>query len=83
MSGCRCQAVFGERTAFPVKISDLRLRFGLAGRYQRAAEPGRVLFEGRLEKFLSPSLRESDSVTARGDRRMERACHGADRLFRC
>jgi hypothetical protein len=45
MSGCRCQAVFGERTAFPVKIRDLRLRFGLAGRYQRAAEPGRVLFE--------------------------------------
>jgi len=39
--------------------------------------------DGRLEKFLSPSLRESDSVTARGDRQMERACHGSEGLFRC
>jgi predicted dinucleotide-binding enzyme len=34
-------------------------------------------------KIFSPSLRESDSVTARGDRRMERACHGSEGLFRC
>jgi len=38
---------------------------------------------GRLEKFLSPSPRESDSVTARGNERMERASHGAEGLFRC
>src|SRR6266403_1702040 len=37
---------------------------------------------GRLEKFLSPSPRESDSVTARGNGRMERASHGAKGLFR-
>src|SRR6266480_3334454 len=38
---------------------------------------------GRLEKFLSPSPDESDSVTARGNGRMERADHGAEGLFRC
>ena len=38
---------------------------------------------GHLEKFLSPSRRESDSVTASGHRRMERAGHGAEGLFRC
>jgi len=36
-----------------------------------------------LEKFLSPSRHESDSVTARGHGRMERAGHGAEGLFRC
>ena len=35
-----------------------------------------------LEKSLSPSPRESDSVTARGDGRMERASHGAEGLLR-
>jgi hypothetical protein len=39
--------------------------------------------EGDLEKSLSPSPRESDSVTARGHGRMERASHGAEGLFRC
>jgi hypothetical protein len=38
---------------------------------------------GHLEKFLSPSPHESDSVTARGHGRMERAGHGAEGLFRC
>ena len=38
---------------------------------------------GDLEKFLSPSPREFDSVTARGHGRMERASHGAEGLFRC
>jgi len=38
---------------------------------------------GHLEKFLSPSRHESDSVTARGHGRMERAGHGAEELFRC
>ena len=37
---------------------------------------------GRLEKFFSPSLRESDSVTARENGQMERASHGAEGLFR-
>jgi hypothetical protein len=37
---------------------------------------------GHLEKFLSPSRHESDSVTARGYG-MERAGHGAEGLFRC
>ena len=39
--------------------------------------------QGHLEKFLSPSRHESDSVTARGHGRMERAGHGAEGLFRC
>jgi len=39
--------------------------------------------DGHLEKFLSPSRHESDSVTARGHGRMERAGHGAEGLFRC
>jgi hypothetical protein len=38
---------------------------------------------GHLEKFLSPSRHESDSVTVRGHGRMERAGHGAEGLFRC
>jgi Rap1a immunity proteins len=38
---------------------------------------------GHLEKFLSPSRHESDSVTACGHERMERADHGAEGLFRC
>jgi hypothetical protein len=38
---------------------------------------------GHLEKFLSPSRHESDSVTARGYGRMEEASHGAEGLFRC
>jgi hypothetical protein len=38
---------------------------------------------GHLEKFLSPSRHESDSVTVRGYGRMERAGHGAEGLFRC
>src|SRR5438093_8003557 len=33
---------------------------------------------GRLEKFLSPSSHESDSVSARANGRMERASHGAE-----
>jgi hypothetical protein len=36
---------------------------------------------GHLEKFLSPSRRKSDSMTASGHRRMERAGHGAEGLF--
>jgi hypothetical protein len=39
--------------------------------------------DGHLEKFLSPSRHESDSMTARGHGRMERAGHGAEGLFRC
>ena len=39
--------------------------------------------KGHLEKFLSPSRHESDSVTVRGHGRMERAGHGAEGLFRC
>jgi hypothetical protein len=38
--------------------------------------------DGRLEKFFSPSLRESDSVTARENGQMERASHGTEGLFR-
>jgi uncharacterized protein YbjT (DUF2867 family) len=37
---------------------------------------------GHLEKSLSPTPHESDSVTARGNGRMERASHGAKRFFR-
>jgi hypothetical protein len=38
---------------------------------------------GHLEKFFSPSRCESDSLTAMGHGRIERASHGADELFRC
>src|SRR5262249_17740323 len=41
------------------------------------------LTKGHLEKFFSPSRCESDSLTAMGHGRMERASHGADGLFRC
>ena len=41
------------------------------------------LLLGHLEKFFSPSGCESDSLTAMGHVRMERASHGADGLFRC
>ena len=34
-------------------------------------------------EFLSPSPHESDSVTTRGNGRMERARHGAEGIFRC
>jgi hypothetical protein len=55
------------------------------------ALPATVLKQGSAEdidlrgprKSLSPSPRESDSVTARGHGRMERASHGAEGLFRC
>src|SRR5262245_8450973 len=40
-------------------------------------------YYGHLEKFFSPSRYESDSLTAMGHGRMERASHGADGLFRC
>src|SRR5262249_16863483 len=39
--------------------------------------------KGPLEKFISPSRCESDSLTARGSGRMERASHGAEGFFRC
>jgi len=42
-----------------------------------------VILYGHLEKFFSPSRCESDSLTAMGHGRMERASHGADGLFRC
>ena len=41
------------------------------------------MIERHLEKFFSPSRCESDSLTAMGHGRMERASHGADGLFRC
>jgi hypothetical protein len=44
---------------------------------------GAIWTEGHLEKFLSPSRCESDSLTARGNGRMEEASHGAEGLFRC
>src|SRR5947208_1574486 len=40
---------------------------------------GAAMAIGHLEKFLSPSRHESDSVTARGHGRMERAGHGVRR----
>src|SRR5262249_59790053 len=42
----------------------------------------RIAF-GHLEKFFSPSRYQSDSLTAMGHGRIERASHGADGLFRC
>ena len=49
----------------------------------RAAFRWRRMYCGRLEKFFSPSRYESDSLTAMGHGRIERASHGADGLFRC
>src|SRR5262249_3806263 len=43
--------------------------------------PRPIYAYGHLEKFLSPTPHESDSVTARGNGRMERAGHGAKRFF--
>ena len=57
-----------------------RLAFMMAVEEQFA---GLEITDGHLEKFLSPSRHESDSVTARGHGRMERAGHGAEGLFRC
>ena len=51
--------------------------------YEKAATFGMNLSSGHLEKFISPSRCESDSLTARGSGRMERASHGAEGLFRC
>jgi hypothetical protein len=39
--------------------------------------------KGHLEKFPWPSRCESDSLTARGNGRIEEASHGAEGLFRC
>ena len=50
--------------------------------FEHIRDPDR-LADGHLEKFLSPSRRESDSVTASGHGRMERADHGAEGFFRC
>jgi hypothetical protein len=38
---------------------------------------------GASKNSLSPSPHESDSLTARGNGRMEEASHGAEGLFRC
>jgi hypothetical protein len=46
-------------------------------------EASAEIIPGHLEKFFSPSRCESDSLTAMGHGRMERARHGADGLFRC
>jgi hypothetical protein len=47
------------------------------------AGAAQLITYGHLEKFLSPSRHESDSMTVRGHGRMERAGHGAEGLFRC
>src|SRR5436309_4213148 len=60
----------------PGTIRDARLR-------RRRLIEIHLPIDGHLEKFLSPSRHESDSVTARGHGRMERAGHGAEGLFRC
>ena len=52
-------------------------------RWPRGERATVFLTFGHLEKFLSPSRHESDSVTVRGHGRMERAGHGAEGLFRC
>jgi hypothetical protein len=55
----------------------------ITGNNQQGALSNFDLFNGHLEKFLSPTPHESDSVTASGHGRMERAGHGAKRFFRC
>src|SRR6266700_1570927 len=70
----------------PRHLADLRVAIfaehptGITVRTERGCETWTC---GHLEKFLSPSRHESDSVTARGHGRMERAGHGAEGLFRC
>src|SRR5262249_16078699 len=46
-------------------------------------EQWHTIKQGHLEKLFSPSRCESDSLTAMGHGRMERASHGANGLFRC
>ena len=69
---------------------EIRYRLNVFNReLESAPEKVPALYEpdqqtiGHLEKFLSPSRRESDSLTALGNARMERASHGAEGLFRC
>src|SRR5262249_4806523 len=64
-------------TAFDIQASALWDQPPM--KVQRVAEQIR----GHLEKFFSPSRYESDSLTAMGHGRIERASHGADGLFRC
>jgi multidrug resistance efflux pump len=89
---------FEETNLAPIRVGD-RAQIALMGHSQivrgrvdsiaRAinvanAQPNNQgVATGHLEKFLSPSPRESDSLTACGHGRMERASHGAEEFFRC
>jgi hypothetical protein len=71
-----------------LELHDGRLASNRCGRYAGRCNKENGIEEsklsvGRLEKLLSPSRRESDSVGARGNGRIERASHGAEGLFRC
>ena len=87
----RDKVVFLERFWRSVKYEEVYLRAYDSVDEARASLSRYIHFykrasqhpSGHLEKFLSPSRHESDSVTARGHGRMERAGHGAEGLFRC
>src|SRR6516165_8509332 len=55
---------------------------GRPAQHAHAPQKSKHLPSGHLEKFFSPSRYESDSLTAMGHGRIERASHGADGLFR-
>ena len=79
-SGCPCRELTLGCIGGVVRPKSARAaRDQPSGRHAGSVHP----CTGHLEKFLSPSPRESDSVTARGHGRMERASHGAEGLFRC
>src|SRR3981081_4193369 len=74
-------------SSLTVEVSDQDLQWYFGPGLLRNVEPssqGYLLDEsgGRLEKFFSPSLRESDSGTARENGQMERASHGTEGFFR-
>src|SRR5262245_8714293 len=72
------EIIFGAQALMATKIASFRTSASGVSAMARSA-----FTLGHLEKFFSPSRHESDSLTAMGHGRMERASHGADGLFRC
>ena len=72
-----------DATSFLDHVDISRLGINLTAGYCSSNNVAVAKAQGHLEKFLSPSRHESDSVTACGHERMERAGREAEGLFRC